>query len=129
MAPPARKTFAKGSVIFREGDSGTEAYLVQQGAVRIFKTISGRRVTLGTVLPGGVFGELALIDNGARMAGASASDDTICLVLSQASMLHMLDSAPEGLTNLLKSLIGTMRTMGDELAHARAELAELKGPS
>lgn len=122
---PERRTFAKGSVIFREGDRGDEAYLVQTGSVRIFKTVSGKRITLGMVRPFQIFGELALMDNGARMAAAEAGEDTTCLVLSKATMREMLDQAPAGLTNVLQSLIATMRAMGDDLANARARLMEL----
>ncbi|NFV81326.1 Crp/Fnr family transcriptional regulator [Magnetospirillum aberrantis] len=121
---PERRTFTKGSVIFREGDSGSEAYLVQKGSVRIFKTVHGRRVTLGVCKPFQVFGELALLDDGPRMAAAEASEDTTVLVLSKARVRDMMDSAAPGLATLIQSLIGTMRSMGDELAAARAQLAE-----
>lgn len=124
---PERRTFAKGTVIFREGDRGAEAYLVQKGAVRIFKTVHGKRITLGQCKPFQVFGELALLDDGPRMAAAEASEDTIVMVLGKAHIRDMLDSAAPGLTTLIQSLIGTMRIMGDELASARAQIVELGG--
>lgn len=124
---PERRVFAKGTVIFRENDRGSEAYLVQQGSVRIFKTVSGRRITLGSVKPFQVFGELALLDDGPRMAAAEASEDTTVMVLSKTSIRDMLDCAPMGLNTLLQSLIATMRTMGDELASAKARVIELGG--
>lgn len=124
---PERRNFAKGTVIFREGDKGAEAYLVQQGTVRIFKTVSGRRITIGHCKPFQVFGELALIDDAPRMAAAEATEDTVVLVLNKAAIRHMLDDAPPGLTNLLQSLIATMRVMGDDLASARAQVMELGG--
>lgn len=124
---PERRTFAKGTVIFREGDRGDEAYLVQKGAVRIFKTVHGKRVILGQCKPFQVFGELALLDDGPRMAAAETSEDTTVLVLSKANIRDMMDSAAPGLTTLIQSLITTMRTMGDELASARAQILELGG--
>lgn len=124
---PGRRHFTKGTVIFREGDKGDEAYLIQQGKVRIFKTISGKRITIGVVQPFEIFGELALIDEGTRMGAAMAEEDTTCLVLSKATIREMLDCAPAGLTNLLQSLIATMRVMGEELAQARAQIQELGG--
>lgn len=127
MSTPERRTFTKGTIIFREGEKGDEAYLVQQGAVRIFKTLGGKRITIGSVAPFGIFGELALMDSAPRMAAAMAEADTTCLVLSKATIRDMLDCAPAGLTNLLQSLITTMRMMGDNLARARAEIIELGG--
>ncbi|MGE5504330.1 MAG: cyclic nucleotide-binding domain-containing protein [Actinomycetota bacterium] len=123
---PERRTFAKGSVIFREGDKGHEAYLLQLGTVRIFKTVAGRKVTIGRVWPSQVFGELALLDDSPRMAAAMADDDVTCLVLRKDSVRGLLDGAPDGLRTLLLSLLGTMRSMGDDLAAARAELEDYK---
>lgn len=122
---PRRRTFAPGAVIFREGDKGAEAYLVQQGAVRIFKTVAGKRITLGHCLPGQIFGELALLDDAPRMAAAEATQDTVVLVVEKAVIRGMMDAAPPGLTNLVHSLIATMRVMGDDLASARAQIGEL----
>lgn len=124
---PERRTFSKGTVIFREGDRGDEAYLVQKGMVRIFKTVHGRRVTLGVCKPFQVFGEMALLDDAPRMAAAETSEDTTVLVLSKARVRDMMDTAAPGLTTLIQSLIGTMRVMGDELAEARAQIAEMGG--
>jgi CRP-like cAMP-binding protein len=123
---PERKTFAKGTVIFREGDKGHEAYLVQLGTVRIFKTVAGRRVTIGRVWPSQMFGEMALLDDSPRMAAAMADDDVTCLVLRKDAVRGLLDGAPDGLRTLLLSMLSTMRAMGDELATARAELEEMK---
>lgn len=122
---PERRTFSKGTVIFREGEHGGEAYLVQKGTVRIFKTVNGRRITLGLCKPFQVFGEMALLDDAPRMAAAETSEETTVLVLSKASIRDMMDSAAPGLTTLIHSLIATMRIMGDELATTRARLVEL----
>lgn len=126
MSVPERKTFAKGAIIFKEGDSAHEAYLLQKGKVRIFKNISGRRIIIGIVQPGQVFGELALLDNGTRMGAAMAEDDITCLVMSKSSIDHMMNDAPRGLATLVLSLLGTVRSMGDDLAIARAELEEMR---
>lgn len=126
MSAPERKTFAKGTLIFKEGETGREAYMVQHGRVRIFKNVAGRRIPIGIVLPGQTFGELALLDGGIRMAAALAEEDTACLVLTKDAIDHMMHDAPAGLGHLLRSLIGTMRAMGDDLATARAELADLR---
>jgi CRP-like cAMP-binding protein len=124
MSVPERRTFAKGAVIFKEGENGREAYMLQKGKVRIFKTVAGRRITIGIVQPGQVFGELALLDNGNRMGAAVAEEDITCLTMSKASIDHMMNEAPNGLATLVLSLLGTVRAMGDDLAQARAELEE-----
>lgn len=119
-----QRTFPKGTVIFKEGDVGHEAYMLQQGTVRIFKTVAGRKITIGRIWPFQVFGELALFDDGTRMAAAVADDDAVCLVLTKEAVRSMMDQAPPGLNTLLQSLLATIREMGDDLADARAQLAE-----
>jgi len=119
-----RRSFSQGTVIFREGDDGNEAYLLHQGTVRIFKTVAGRRITIGLVRPFQVFGELSMMDQSPRMAGAIADEDVVCLVLPKQAIRAMMDQAPEGLSTLILSMLATMRSMGRELADARAALSE-----
>ena len=87
---PERRTFPTGTVIFREGDVGHEAYMLQQGTVRIFKTVAGKRVTIGRIWPFQVFGELSMMDDSPRMAGALADDDVTCLVLEKDAIRAMM---------------------------------------
>jgi CRP-like cAMP-binding protein len=124
IAVPERRTFAKGSVIFREGEAGTEAYMLQQGTVRIFKTVAGKKVTIGRIWPFQVFGELSMIDDSPRMAGALADDDVVCLVLGKDAIRTMMEQAPPGLNTLILSLLSTIREMGKDLADAKATLQE-----
>ncbi|EME68814.1 cAMP-binding protein [Paramagnetospirillum caucaseum] len=123
-SPAMQRVFPRGTVIFKEGDSGHEAYMLQQGTVRIFKNVAGRKVTIGRVWPFQVFGELALIDDGPRMAAAVADDDATCLVLTKDAIRSMMDQAPPGLNTLIHSLLSTIRELGDDLADAKAMLAE-----
>ena len=58
------ENFAPGETIFEEGDLADYLYVVQEGEVDVF--LQGRLVE--TVGPGGVIGEMALIDNEPRSA-------------------------------------------------------------
>ncbi|KIL97230.1 cAMP-binding protein [Paramagnetospirillum magnetotacticum MS-1] len=122
--PGLQRVFPRGTVIFKEGDTGREAYLLQQGTVRVFKTVAGRKITIGRLWPFQVFGEMALIDDSPRMASALVDDDATCLVLTKDAIRAMMDQAPPGLNTLILSLLSTIREMGSELADARATLAE-----
>lgn len=121
---PERRIFPTGTVIFREGEVGHEAYMLQQGTVRIFKTVAGKRVTIGRIWPFQVFGELSMMDDAPRMAGALADDDATCLVLEKDAIRSMMEQAPPGLNTLVQSLLTTIRAMGKDLADAKATLLE-----
>lgn len=121
---PQRRSFAKGTSIFKEGDRADAAYIVESGSVQIFKMVSGRKVVLGTIHPWGMFGELGLIDNSPRMAGAYVVEDATCMVVSKDSIERMLDNAPDALRILIQSLVQIIRTAGQDLAEARYQLLE-----
>ncbi|MEO6712068.1 MAG: cyclic nucleotide-binding domain-containing protein, partial [Mycobacteriales bacterium] len=55
-----RRKFAKGEVVFHEGDHGESIHFLESGrlAVRVFSA-AGDAMTLSVVSPGDAFGELA----------------------------------------------------------------------
>ena len=69
-----RKTCQAGERFFKEGDEGNRAYVVQAGEVEIIKSTGeeDKDIVLGTIGKGGIFGEMALIDDKPRMASARA---------------------------------------------------------
>jgi CRP-like cAMP-binding protein len=65
------RSFPQGEVIIREGTGGAAFYVIESGEVTV--TIGGDfRATLG---PGDYFGEIALLDEGARIATVTATTD------------------------------------------------------
>jgi CRP/FNR family transcriptional regulator, cyclic AMP receptor protein len=87
---PDRLTFAAGAVIFEEGQPGKAMYVVRSGSVKL--KVAG--LELETVEPGGIFGELAIIDASPRSATAIAA--TACEVVSieQARFLYLVQQMP-----------------------------------
>jgi eukaryotic-like serine/threonine-protein kinase len=81
-----RKAFAAGEIIVREGDSGDAAYMIVAGRCRAYRTTERGEETLGTMEPGEVFGEMALILFEPRAASVVAVDKVTLLVLDQATM-------------------------------------------
>ena len=118
-----RRVFEPGTCIFAEGEPGTEAHVVEYGRVAIFKTVMGQRVDLGTVIQGGIFGEMALIDDQPRMASAVAEAETACVVIGKERLTEQLAQAPKGVRVIVNALLGNIRLMGAELAEAQVTLA------
>jgi CRP-like cAMP-binding protein len=118
-----RKVFEAGAQIFAEGERGHEAYVVEYGRVAIFKTVKGQRVDLGSVIQGGIFGEMALIDDQPRMASAIAEIETACVVIGKDRLTEQLEQAPKGVRVIVGALLGNIRLMGAELAEAQVMLA------
>ena len=64
-----------GGVIFREGDSGDDLYIVESGQVRIVSDAETEKVTFAHLGPGEFFGEMALMTGSPRSAAAIATTD------------------------------------------------------
>lgn len=119
----SRKRFAAGETIFRQGEQGTSAYLIEDGRVELYLGQGETRCDLEPVGPNGLFGELALIDKGERSATAVAAEDTICLVLREADLDRVIEKADPFLRNMMDVLSARLRANNDKVqAGAMASL-------
>ena len=63
-----------GTRVFHEGDRSDACYIVREGSFRVTREHSdGRAITLATLGPGEVFGELAMLDGDLRSASAESA--------------------------------------------------------
>jgi CRP-like cAMP-binding protein len=67
MGDNVRK-YATNATVFREGEVGDWAYLARSGLFEIYTGAGEKRRIIAQAKPGTLFGELALIDRGLRMA-------------------------------------------------------------
>ena len=78
-----RKTFQEGDVLFKEGDDGSHALIIQTGEVQILLNADKDDETiLANVGPGGIIGEMALLDQRNRMATARANTGGAAIIVS-----------------------------------------------
>lgn len=111
----ARRTYGKGEVVFREGDTSDELYTIAKGSASVRLRLSGseRETRLITFSPGTVFGEVALLDREARSATVEADDDLVCYVLTRQSFEKLTAEHPgvaiKLLTNLGREISGRLR--------------------
>jgi CRP/FNR family cyclic AMP-dependent transcriptional regulator len=82
-------------------------YVVQDGRVSV--SIQGRVVE--RVGPGGVFGEMALVDQSPRAASAMAETDSILLTLNRGVFLQLVKTQPEFGVALLAAVADRVRFM------------------
>ena len=72
-----QRKYPRGEHIFREGESGGYAYVLNEGTVEIVKTSPTGPLVLHTVEHNALFGEMAIIDRGVRSASAYAATDVV----------------------------------------------------
>jgi CRP-like cAMP-binding protein len=103
--------FDRRKPIVQEGQAGTRMYVVLEGTVAVF--LGGKVVErLG---PGGVFGELALVEQSPRLASVSAETDCSLLPVNRATFLALVESSPEFAQSLLNKLAERLRNLTSRL--------------
>jgi CRP/FNR family transcriptional regulator, cyclic AMP receptor protein len=104
------RRYARGEVIFLEGDEGTALCLIAEGRIRIQLTgTDGREVVINVYGPGDFFGELALLDGEPRSADAIAQDASLVYWLQRDDFARYLDSHPRAAMTMLASLSRRLR--------------------
>ena len=68
------RRFSKGETVVQEGSGGAAFFVIVSGEATVF--IGGKQHT--TLKQGDYFGEIALIDEGTRMATITASSEIVC---------------------------------------------------
>jgi CRP/FNR family transcriptional regulator, cyclic AMP receptor protein len=111
------RTYRKGQLICGEGDLGDSLFVIVDGLVKVFVTSEeGDEMVLVTLRAPETFGELALIDGGARSASAEALEPTSVLVLTRPALIELM-STNSGLTEaLLRSLGAVVRRLTEQAA-------------
>jgi CRP/FNR family transcriptional regulator, cyclic AMP receptor protein len=113
-----RRSFGAGTHIFREGDPGLHLHLILSGEVKIARSgPGGAEVVFAVLLPADMFGELALLEEGAlRTADAVAVEPTECLTLERRALITFLDSHPERMWHLIRFLSAYIRRKDESFA-------------
>ncbi len=95
-------TYEKGDMIFCEHEAGDAFYLIQEGRVRISKIIGDFEKTLDVLMPGEVFGEMAILEDAPRSASALALDKVKALQFNKANFEILLMGQPQITLKILK---------------------------
>lgn len=106
-------TYPKGKVLFKQGDRGTAAFIVNSGAVGIYREANGRKVPLATIRKGELFGEMAVVDNSPRMATAFTLEESTLMVISVETMMDKMRKADGFIRALIGMLMNNLRHIHD----------------
>jgi len=109
LGSAARFRFAKGKIIMREGHLGVALYVVLEGRIAIH---------VGSTLvekagPGGIVGEMGLVDRKPRLATATAETDCTLLAVSRLDFLKLVKKNPRFGVSLLSAVSERARSMAE----------------
>ncbi len=102
--------YSAGQIVFNYGDPGHALYIVRRGEFEIYvKNDQGEKIVLEISQPGGVFGEVALLDGGSRTAWAAALGDAELLRLDREHFEAYLRQCTPAALNLLSVVARRLR--------------------
>lgn len=108
------RSLRRGTVLFREGDSGNELYIVSSGKLKVGReSPDGRENLLSVVGPGEMIGELTLFDPGTRSTTVTAVSQAELLSLEHNDLMTWLKDRPQAAMNLLRALAQRLRRTND----------------
>jgi uncharacterized membrane protein len=123
LAVMTRQMTPSGETVFWVGDAGDTLYVVESGQVTITAPDErGDHILLDTLGPGGVFGEISLLDGGPRTATVRALTDVSLLALRRDAFHAFLRQRPEVAIDILQIMGARQRT-------STAAIRGLKNPN
>lgn len=101
-----REIYPAGEIIFREGDSGDSAYLIEEGSVEV-SVSSTQQSCIGR---GELFGEIALIDQQPRTATVRALESTVLIPIPRQLVKELLEKTDPVVRHLLLTILERYRS-------------------
>lgn len=98
------RDFPAGNVLFREGETGEEMYVIQAGLVQILKRVGDGMRPLATLGRGEFLGEMAILNGKPRTATAVVLEKARCIVIDAATLEQMITNNAEIAIRLVKKL-------------------------
>ncbi len=101
--------FKRGALMFIEGETSAEMFIVRSGKVRILKQEGDKALELAVLGPGSVLGELSLLDHQPRSATAQVVEDVIATVIDESLLEQTLRAVPNWLANIILLVVSRLR--------------------
>lgn len=90
------RSFRPRQVLFQAGDPPERVYLLLKGRVKIYQVAeNGKEIILDVVTKGGIVGDMAIVEDGERIACAAAIDETVAVSISWEDFSHLLQQSPK----------------------------------
>ena len=123
--------FDTDEYIFREGDDGDCAYIIDSGMVEISLDKEGRKLVVATLTKGDILGEMAIINREARSASARAIVPTVATAIPLDYVSQKIEQSDPTVRMFLRLAMARYRDMNSRLAQVFESLSisQSNGPS
>lgn len=114
-----------GTFVFREGDAGSDMYIIESGTLEVLRTARGT-TPVATLGAGDFFGEMAILEDQPRFAAVRAVTAARLLRVDRAAFAGMLRENFEIAVRIMRKLVARLRRTEELLQSAQTELDLLK---
>jgi len=112
-------TCRRGRIFYMPEDTSEVLFLLKEGRVQLYRiSPDGKKLVIGTIGPGAIFGEMALIGQGMHNTFAEATEECVLLVMSREDVEHLLVTKPKVALRIFEEL-------GSRLKETEARLEEI----
>ncbi len=119
--PVVNKNIKAGMHLFRENDRSRELYIIQSGRMKVYRTSGGREIELATLGPGGVVGEMSLIDGKPRSASVKALEDSNVIIIDADTFHKKIKGVPPWFLSMIKTTCMKIRQTNKRLQNCSVE--------
>lgn len=114
-----------GTFVFREGDAGSDMYIIESGTVEVLRGALGS-APLATLGAGDFFGEMAILEDQPRFAAVRALTSARLLRVDRAAFAGMLRENFEIAVRIMRKLVARLRRTEELLQQTRSQLDVLQ---
>ena len=104
------RIFKKNEYLMREGEKGSESYIIVKGQVRVEKNVGTKNITISTLKKGDIVGEMSIITSEPRSASVIALKNTEVMVLDREIFTDYLEKSPPWLSKTFVTLAERLQT-------------------
>lgn len=122
-----RRYVPAGELVIEQGCIGNRAFLIESGKVEVFmKDKKGRVIKIADVGPGGIIGEMALIDGGERSASIKTLEDSVLVTISSKDLEESIGQKDGLFQKMMKLMSSRLKDTNAQLLRQKSELAEIE---
>jgi CRP-like cAMP-binding protein len=108
----------KGELLFSENDDSHEFFIIKKGSIRVFRSKDRKIITLDTLGPGMVAGEIAMIADVPRTASGLAIEDTEVIKITRQEFNAVFEKVPDWFRKIALILVQRLREVDEKISQS-----------
>lgn len=116
------REYKEGDIIVKEGDMGSELFLIKKGSVSVLKKSDNQDIVLSVLDQGEFFGEMAIFEKMPRSATVKANERTLVQVIFPGSFLMSIRQDPTLVFDILRKMSKRVRILNEEVTRLHSLL-------